>query len=96
MILTGKALLDFGTWVFNEYGISYADNHRPVYLNALIIEWLDSVGIYIETFNEFGAFGISIHKGDYRNPIESIGHWNSRQESTNAAIKKANDIYNGI
>lgn len=94
MILTGKALEDFTQWNSNKQFDMMLPFEYPTYLNALIIEWLDSVGVYIEIFNEFGDFGMSIHRGSYKNPIESIGHWKTRQEATEQAIIKANDIYN--
>lgn len=96
MKLTGKAKEDFNKWVYDNDECYFTDASMKLYQHALIIEWFDSLGIYIEPFNEFGDFGFSIHKGDYKNPIESIGHWKTRQEAIEQAIIKANEIYNGV
>lgn len=97
MILTGKAKEDFFYW-FREnkrdLRKSYLDD---TCYNALIIEWFDSVGIYIQV----GA--ISTHGQpifDYNiqedNTINGMnGHtFPSRHEATTEAIKQANIIYN--
>ena len=48
MILTGKAKEDFiKTKIGNE--INLFESMLPIYSNALIVEWFDSVGIYINT-----------------------------------------------
>lgn len=72
----------------------YINNIGQNMLNALIIQWLDSVGIYIEILKEYESFGFNIHKGTYKKPIESISGFNNRQEVTIEAIKMANKIYN--
>lgn len=63
MILTDKAREDFNDWYWNVwfedkeresyqskeealYALNYTD---VVFMNAILIEWLDSVGIYIST-----------------------------------------------
>ena len=93
MILTGKAKEDFiKTKIGNE--ISLFESMLPIYSNALIIDFFDSVGIYIEVIKEDFGFAFNLHKGDWKNPIESIGHWEKRNEATIEGIKKANEIYN--
>ena len=102
MILTGKAKEDFYKYIniedyklFDYVRKKYANE---IVLNALIIEWFDSVGIYVsinyvDFYNEirndkgFEAYvtkGISVK-------FRSVS---SRQEATIQAIKKANEIYN--
>ena len=91
MILTGKAKEDFiKTKIGNE--ISLFESMLPIYSNALIIEWFDSVGIYVNA------------ELDYLHIVwfPTINNdWNfeerefeTRQEAIKEAIKKANEIYN--
>ena len=106
MILTGKAKEDFENYILNEnlrhnsevlisvYNqetlfIDYKDVKKPL-LNALIIEWFDSVGIYI-TSDYF-----ELNKGFYSEILESNFEIikPTRQEALTEAIKKANEIYN--
>ena len=106
MILTGKAKEDFENYILNEnlrhnsevlisvYNqetlfIDYKDVKKPL-LNALIIEWFDSVGIYI-TSDYF-----ELNKGFYSEILESNFEIikPTRQEALAEAIKKANEIYN--
>ena len=106
MILTGKAKEDFENYILNEnlrhdsevlisvYNqetlfIDYKDVKKPL-LNALIIEWFDSVGIII-TSDYF-----ELNKGFYSEILESNFEIikPTRQEALAEAIKKANEIYN--
>ena len=106
MILTGKAKEDFENYVLNkELGhdsevlisvynqetlfINY-NNIKETLLNALIIEWFDSVGIII-TSDYF-----ELNKGFYSEILESNFEIikPTRQEALAEAIKKANEIYN--
>ena len=106
MILTGKAKEDFENYVLNkELGhdsevlisvynqetlfIDYKDVKKTL-LNALIIEWFDSVGIII-TSDYF-----ELNKGFYSEILESNFEIikPTRQEALAEAIKKANEIYN--
>ena len=108
MILTGKAKQDFEFWLRDYYEINRKDYNKypfPVILkkyyrktdieiNALIIEWFDSVGIYIGLvrFNVGSGYfeaRIHYHGGIYFTSI-------SRQEATTKAIEKANTIYNNL
>lgn len=97
MILTGKSKEDFLKWVYSEYDYKYGGlkDFYPLHLlDGLIIEWFDSVGIYVDVFNEFGQFGYLIHTGNFRNPLDDKGHWETRQEAITEALIKANEIYN--
>ena len=106
MILTGKAKEDFENYVLNEnlrhdsevlisiYNqetlfIDYKDVKKPL-LNALIIEWFDSIGIYI-TSDYF-----ELNKGFYSEILnENFAIVKpTRKEALTEAIKKANEIYN--
>ena len=106
MILTGKAKEDFENYVLNkELGhdsevlinvynqetlfIDYKDVKKTL-LNALIVEWFDSVGIYI-TSDYF-----ELNKGFYSEVLDSNFAIvkPTRQEALTEAIKKANEYYN--
>ena len=106
MILTGKAKEDFENYVLNkELGhdsevlisvynqeslfINY-NNVKETLLNALIIEWFDSVGIIITSDY------LELNKGFYSEILESNFEIikPTRQEALAEAIKKANEIYN--
>ena len=102
--LTGKCKEDFENWLFTvrneeiiDGEIKYDLYYMFMYMlpenckKQLIIEWLDSVEIYIciEPQKEFKNvyFDVSI---DF--DLHSV--WSTRKEATNRAIEKANDIYN--
>ena len=106
MILTGKTKEDFENYVLNKnlghdsevlisvYNqetlfIDYKDVKKTL-LNALIIEWFDSVGIYI-TSDYF-----ELNKGFYSEILDSNFEIikPTRQEALTEAIKKANEYYN--
>ena len=106
MVLTGKAKEDFENYVLNKnlghdsevlisvYNqetlfIDYKDVKKTL-LNALIIEWFDSVGIYI-TSDYF-----ELNKGFYSEILDSNFEIikPTRQEALTEAIKKANEYYN--
>ena len=111
MILIGKAKEDFENYVLNKnlghdsevlisvYNqeslfINY-NNVKETLLNALIIEWFDSVGIYIEiSFYDdcYWTYNIYSNKPVLEKEIANI--CNNRQEALAEAIKKANEIYN--
>ena len=93
MILTGKAKEDFILWLNNQPVAPYEvmlDDIPKCYLNSLIIEWFDSVGIYI-TSDYF-----ELNKGFYSEILNSnfASIKPTRQEALTEAIKKANEIYN--
>ena len=111
MILTGETKLDFERWLHSNdvlikdgiYDDTYlTDVFEELPLNlryASIIEWFDSVGIYIsinyvdfydELRNNTGFETYVTNKG-LSVKFRSVS---SRQEATLQAIKKANEIYN--
>ena len=111
MILTGKAKEDFENYVLNKklghdsevlisvYNqetlfIDYKDVKKTL-LNALIIEWFDSVGICIDR----DCINIEMVITDFRGineeqTIIDCDHEESFQDWWEEAIKKANEIYN--
>ena len=113
MILNGKAKKDFFNWLDNQ-GVNGIDISNwefekfhllsNVSQNSLIIEWFDSVGIYISvkrlcTSLKFRCwyFIITNEDGNYLNnhgADESRINNDSRIEITIKAIKNANEIYN--
>ena len=111
MILTGETKEDFERWLHSNdvlikegiYDATYlTDVFEELPLNlryALIIEWFDSVGIYIsinyvdfydELRNDTGFETYVTNKG-LSVKFRSVS---SRQEALTEAIKKANEIYN--
>ena len=93
MILNGKAKKDFILWLNNQPVAPYEvmlDDIPKCYLNSLIIEWFDSVGIYI-TSDYF-----ELNKGFYSEILNENFEIvkPTRQEALAEAIKKANEIYN--
>ena len=102
MILKYEAKLDFERWLHSNdvlikdgiYDDTYlTDVFEELPLNlryASIIEWFDSVGIYI-TSDYF-----ELNKGFYSEILDSNFAIvkPTRQEALTEAIKKANEIYN--
>lgn len=91
MKLTRKCKEKFFEWYENREGntltvIELELMSESVIQNALIIDFFDSVGVYIE---------ISVTYG-FNWSIDDFGgeDYNNRQQATIQAIKKANDIYN--
>lgn len=99
MILTGKAKEDFENWIYKGFGLSIEEfnNRHSSDSNHIIIEWLDSLGIYIEIsvytnqLNKIAKFSYTIY-GIY--PHGNFEIFSSRQEAITEAIKQANKIYN--
>ena len=96
MNLTEKCKEKFIFWMCENYEYvrwhEYEDMPECA-LNALIIEWLDSVGIYIELlyFVDGNYFVATVYHND---GYDRIGDFDTRTEATNEAIIKANDLYN--
>lgn len=97
MILSGKCKEAFVEWSKDKgidvfYAKDYSLNIAKTIHNAILIEFFDSVGIYIEieyTNTDIGiVFDVSVNK-------EWVGcTYETRQEAINAAIVKANEIFN--
>ncbi|EPL7679796.1 hypothetical protein RG089_002836 [Elizabethkingia anophelis] len=91
----------------NDYSL-FAESEKykdlAIMNNALIIEWLDSVGIYIvipTASDKADAYNIGFEgqifikdKPIVYNISNGLYTYNTRQEATEAAIKKAVEIYN--
>jgi len=97
MILTGKCLEDFRKYISFLHGLDLNDweVQKQIFLNALIIEFFDSVGIYISPTHIHLYSGLvfnSMVRCGKRN--NEIGNYDTRPEATNKAIEKANKIYN--
>ncbi len=97
MKLTNKCLEDFRKYISFHHGLDLNDweVQKQVFLNALIIEFFDSVGIYISPTH------IHLYSGLFFNSMvrygkqnNEIGNYNTRPEAINKAIEKANEIYN--
>jgi len=103
MILQGKAKDDFEKWFDNEYpelSCEYNGNfNMPISsYNALIIEWFDTVSIYIKISAIKMFYENVLFKGKLENNcevIESSDVWfKTRSEATAKAVEKAVEIYN--
>lgn len=83
----------------------YIENVGQTMYFSLIIEWFDSVGIYITIEGVFDRM-LGYHRGFevhiYQDGKQSISIFNdndvfeNRQEATKQAIIKANEIYNSL
>ena len=113
MILTGKAKEEFFNWLDNQ-GVNGIDISNwefekfhllsNVSQNSLIIEWFDSVEIYINIEPYIGGgdvvfyFGVINRRADFIDEHYSSAnddiYFGTRQEALTEAIKKANEIYN--
>ena len=85
MILTGKALEDFKY----SHNMSSFNDYSEVLQYALIIEWLDSVGIYIDAYYCDGFFEVYVGE-------EWHGTCKNRKEAYKEGILFANEIYNKL
>lgn len=106
-LLTGKALSDFDIWLisnheyakrgmapFNSiaYMVKYVLPDDMVYTK--VIEWIDSVGVYVEIQKCNSCFSYCIK--DYNSIILHDHYYaiDTRHEATKQAIIHANKIYN--
>ncbi|MDV3568143.1 hypothetical protein CMU71_14715 [Elizabethkingia anophelis] len=105
--MEGKAKEEMLKWLSANYPLGWKAMEmgglRPSFQNTLIVEWLDSMGIYLEITPDYDIFG-GYNRGFYAHVIQegvsviSVFNdndcFNARQEATEAAIKKAVEIYN--
>lgn len=80
-------------------GVVFSLNSNPEILpkriiNALIIEWFDSVGIYINIENLYYQSWWYYKVKQCPDTYEQVIMQNTRQEAIEKAIEKANEIYN--
>ncbi|WP_291076389.1 MULTISPECIES: hypothetical protein [unclassified Empedobacter] len=99
MILTGKCKEKFWEWYKNREGKTLTPKElelisEEVLQNALIIDFFDSVGIYIEIhYSSFlGNRFLCIVNTNENHKVTSFQ--NNRHQAIKKAIKKANDLYN--
>ena len=93
--LTDKCKEDFKDWCFNTDGYEFDFNgYRSLLLNALIIEFFDSAGIYVQIDVENLDSTFSSYVFNKNNLFSSDENSNTRQEATNKAIITANKLYN--
>lgn len=106
-MLTGKAQKDYEQWfcklanqkefenIFNDESELGANQKflMKLFNRSLIIEWFDSVGLNILLTCEFD-FGYEILEDRYGVEEEVKKWYETRELANEAAIKKANEIYN--
>lgn len=98
MKLTGKCAEAFKEWSKDKgidvfYAKDYSLNTAKTIHNSILIDFFDSVGIYIITVPNFG-WGFEIYIDSEVEPIVLNCDYNTRIESTNAAIVITNEIFN--
>lgn len=107
-MLTGKAKSDFENWYWNDW-LTASDRDyyekdevienswkaEKLFLFPLIIEWLDSVRIYVETYivSDYGIINFSFNISGSE-IFDNEFAYQSRAKATEKAIIKANEIYN--
>ena len=103
--LNGKAKEDFGIFVFKKYKIATWDDFYKLPLvcqQALVIDFFDSVGIYIsiEVYNKpdattwYETYVSTKSLLDWSLTYDWNELFNSRPEATEKAIEKAVEIFN--
>lgn len=98
--MNGQAKIDFVEWVKKEYPLLGIDDIMPkTCINALKIEWFDTIGIYIQITSEYDLENLDIINFWYK--IINIDRYihvgvdfNTRQQATEKAIEKAIILYN--
>ncbi len=99
MILTGKAKEDFINWKNKNYPNEYYctfTSMPEISKFALIIEWFESLGIYIGVFRYPSEYVYEIHSSKNKKINCSGCSYDTRLDATSEAIAKANEIYNSI
>lgn len=97
MDLTGKAKAHFEKYIEELEVAPYVvmlDNIPKCYLNALILDWLDSVNIFVDIKSKFGQRKQCRRFSFCVKDTNSGFMYNSRPEATKEAIIKCNEIYN--
>tara|TARA_R110000782_G_scaffold130857_1_gene222566 strand:- start:1197 stop:1511 length:315 start_codon:yes stop_codon:yes gene_type:complete len=103
MKLTGKAKEDFGMWHFDR-GTPIKEYKSFIELsdtciNAVIIEFFDSVGITIDVMpilNNHIKWMPNTFCIEKEITTEDAEYYETRNESIEKAIEKANEIYNEL
>lgn len=106
-MLTDKARTDFVEYHYNQVNFAeeshedhwklFLDTTEEIHQQASVIDWLDSVKLYVES----GLYPDDHGRVDFSGSIFGfLGEWddekvyNTRQEATQAVIEKANELYN--
>ena len=104
--MEGKAKEEMLKWLSANYPLGWKAMEmgglRPSFQNTLIIDWLDSVNLFIEvyttweSYNKVKQFSFKIIDENDKVLCDKwlSPYFNSRQEATEAAIKKAVEIFN--
>lgn len=95
MRLTGQCKEDFLNYC--KQSESFINTYADIYLNSLIIEWFDSVGIYISIMHssaKYNTWYYGVSKINFDDVELILAKDKNRSQVTNIAIDKANDIYN--
>lgn len=99
-MLNGKAKEEFEKWLKLNHGYDFTMTTylKEVMLNALIIEWFDSVGIIIiPRYNEISKeFMPQIRFNPISDNVDLKPFYPTRTESTTKAIEKAVEIFNQL
>ena len=106
MILTGKCREGFEKWLIQNYknlafyhskDLAMFNDLPPQMCNALIIDYFDSIGVYIEIqvlkVETYPKYSFNMRNINF-NMLSQGDYFKSRQEATEKAIEKANDILN--
>jgi hypothetical protein len=106
MILTGKCREGFEKWLIQNYknlafyhskDLAMFNDLPPQMCNALIIDYFDSIGVYIEIqvlkVETYPKYSFNMRNISF-NMLSQGDYFKSRQEATEKAIEKANDILN--
>lgn len=89
---------DIGNRFYDEHLLKFLDDAGNTIKNAHYVEWLDSLGIYVYV-DPVMSQGIYywrayIHYFECEGNLRQEQYYASRQEATEAAIKKAVEIFN--
>jgi hypothetical protein len=102
MILTGKCREGFINFMCkNHKHIKWCDYQTmsEVILNALIIDYFDSIEVYIEIqvlkVETYPKYSFNMRNINF-NMLSQGDYFKSRQEATEKAIEKANDLINNL
>lgn len=98
-LLTGKAKIDFGKWYYKNIhfvGLCDVEEHLNQTINALIIEWLDSVNIFVNSSGLILSKNFISDVSISQNMEFYYDGFKTRSEATQQAILKANEIYNNL
>ena len=109
-MLNGKAKEEFEKWLIEYYLTNRKDYNQftndsilkkhyrktQIEQNALIIEWFDSVGIYINIENLYYQSWWSFKVKNCPKTFNEVVTVSTRHEATTKAIEKAVEIFNQL